>query len=57
MSAPFPGPSASAEPSHPLAPLSGRRVVVAGLISGAGGLAVALLLRAIVTNTPVRVSS
>jgi hypothetical protein len=40
-----------------LAPLSGRRVVLAGLISGAAGLAVALFLRAIVANTPVRVSS
>jgi hypothetical protein len=32
-------------------------VVAAGLIAGTGGLAIALFLRAIVANTPVRVSS
>ena len=38
-------------------PLRGGRVVAAGLIAGSGGLAIALFLRAIVANTPVRVSS
>jgi hypothetical protein len=32
-------------------------VVAAGLIAGGGGLGIALFLRAIVANTPVRVSS
>ena len=41
----------------PQLPLNGRRVVAAGLIAGTGGLAIALFLRAIVANTPVRVSS
>ena len=38
-------------------PLSGGRVVVAGLMAGAGSLAIALFLRALVANTPVRVSA
>jgi hypothetical protein len=38
-------------------PLSGRRVVLAGLVCGAAGLAIALFLRAIVANTTVRLSS
>jgi hypothetical protein len=36
---------------------SGGRVLVAGLVCGAGGLAVALFLRVIVANTTVRVNS
>ncbi len=39
------------------APLSGRRVVAAGLVGGTGGLAIVLFLRALVANTPTRVSS
>ncbi|MFN7819927.1 MAG: hypothetical protein ACK6BM_14855 [Cyanobacteriota bacterium] len=38
-------------------PLSGRRVVVAGLVSGAAGLAITLFLRAIVANTTARLPS
>ncbi|MCS5694022.1 hypothetical protein NZK33_18855 [Cyanobium sp. FGCU-6] len=38
-------------------PLSGRKVVLAGLVCGAAGLAIALFLRAIVANTTVRLSS
>jgi hypothetical protein len=41
----------------PPSPLSGRRVVLAGLVCGAAGLAIALFLRAIVANTTVRLSS
>ena len=47
---------AQAPPLKP-SPLSGGRVVVAGLVGGTGGLAIALMLRALVANTPVRVSS
>jgi hypothetical protein len=36
---------------------SGSRVLVAGLVCGAGGLAVALFLRVILANTTVRVNS
>lgn len=43
-------------PAQP-SPLSGRRVVLAGLVSGAAALALALFLRAIVANTPVRITS
>ncbi|MFM7642144.1 MAG: hypothetical protein ACKO45_11425 [Cyanobium sp.] len=45
-------PSRSQQP-----PLSGRRVVLAGLVSGAAGLAIAMFLRAIVAHTTVRLSS
>jgi hypothetical protein len=38
-------------------PLSGGRVVLAGLVSGAAGLAIALVLRAIVANSTVRLTS
>ena len=44
-------------PGQPSRPLRGGRIVAAGLIAGTGGLAIALFLRAIVANTPVRVSS
>jgi hypothetical protein len=44
-------------PGPPSRPLSGRRVVAAGLIAGTGGLAIALFLRSVVANTPVRVNS
>ena len=37
--------------------ISGGRVLVAGLVCGAGGLAVALFLRVILANTTVRVNS
>ena len=37
--------------------LNGGRVVVAGLVAGAASLAIALFLRALVANTPVRVSA
>jgi hypothetical protein len=41
----------------PRAPLCGRRVVAAGLVAGAGGLAVAwVLLRTLVAATPSRLS-
>lgn len=40
----------------PAPPLSGRRVVAAGLISGAVALAIALFLRTVVATTPARVS-
>jgi hypothetical protein len=38
-------------------PLSGRKVVLAGLVCGATGLTIAMFLRAIVANTTVRLSS
>ena len=41
----------------PPPPLSGRRVVLAGLVCGGAGLAIALFLRAIVANTTVRLTS
>jgi hypothetical protein len=41
----------------PPSPLNGRRVVSAGLVIGAISLAIALFLRALVANTPVRVSA
>ena len=44
-------------PAAPSRPLSGRRVVAAGLIAGTCGLAIALFLRSVVANTPVRVNS
>ena len=40
----------------PCPPLSGRRVVCAGMITGLGGLAIAQFLRAIAANTPVRIT-
>jgi hypothetical protein len=43
-----------AAPSPP--PLSGRRVLCAGLLTGLGGLAIAFFLRSIVANTPLRVT-
>jgi hypothetical protein len=43
--------------SPPPSALSGRRVVLAGLVCGAAGLAIAMFLRAIVANTTVRLSS
>lgn len=36
--------------------LSGRRVAATGLLTGVGGLLVALFLRTIVANTPTRLS-
>jgi hypothetical protein len=50
-----PTPPPPSEP--PSRPLRGGRIVAAGLIAGTGGLAIALFLRTIVANTPVRVSS
>ena len=44
-------------PGQPSRPFRGGRIVAAGLIAGTAGLAIALFLRAIVANTPVRVSS
>ncbi len=41
----------------PPSPLNGRRVVSAGLVIGTISLAIALFLRALVANTPVRVSA
>jgi hypothetical protein len=41
----------------PPPPLSGRRVVLAGLVSGGAGLAIALFLRAVVANTTLRLTS
>ncbi|MFN9692404.1 MAG: hypothetical protein ACK52U_08500 [Synechococcaceae cyanobacterium] len=38
-------------------PLSGRRVVAAGLVSGTIGLALSFFLQAVVANTPVRITS
>ncbi len=40
----------------PCPPLSGRRVLFAGMITGLGGLAIALFLRSIVANTPLRIT-
>jgi hypothetical protein len=37
--------------------MSGGRVVVSGLVGGTGGLALALFLRALVANTPTRLSA
>jgi hypothetical protein len=52
---------AAAEAGSPNAekpsPLSGRRVLAAGLVTGTIGLALSLFLQAVVANTPVRVSS
>jgi hypothetical protein len=56
--APNPASVMAAAPSpSPPAPLSGRRVVAAGLVSGCIGLALSFFLRAVVANTPVRVTS
>jgi len=57
MNPPPRSPLCGPPPVPPSPPLSGRRVVAAGLIAGTGGLAIALFLRAIVANTPVRVNS
>ncbi|MFN9660431.1 MAG: hypothetical protein ACK6BC_08675 [Cyanobacteriota bacterium] len=59
MTPPPPPANTPLEPSPPAAarPLSGRRVVAAGVVAGIGALAIALFLRALVANTPVRVSS
>jgi len=40
----------------PSPPLSGLRVLFAGMITGLGGLAIALFLRSIVANTPLRIT-
>lgn len=40
----------------PCPPLSGRRVLSAGLLTGVVGLAIAQFLRAIVANTPLRIT-
>ena len=40
----------------PCPPLSGRRVLFAGLITGVVGLAIAQFLRSIVDHTPLRVT-
>jgi len=40
----------------PCPPLSGRRVLGAGMITGLVGLAIAQFLRAIVGNTPLRIT-
>jgi len=40
----------------PSPPLSGRRVLCAGLLTGLGGLAISLFLRSIVANTPLRIT-
>ncbi|MCP9860755.1 MULTISPECIES: hypothetical protein [unclassified Cyanobium] len=40
----------------PCPPLSGRRVLFAGMITGLAGLAIAHFLRAIVANTPLRIT-
>ncbi|MFN7899452.1 MAG: hypothetical protein ACK5N0_07265 [Synechococcaceae cyanobacterium] len=52
---------ANANPTRPGAsapsPLSGRRVLAAGLVTGVIGLALAFFLQALVANTPVRISS
>jgi hypothetical protein len=42
--------------ADPSPPLSGRRVLCAGLLTGLVGLAIAYFLRAIVANTPLRVT-
>jgi hypothetical protein len=42
--------------SAPSPPLSGRRVLCAGLLTGLGGLAISLFLRSIVANTPLRIT-
>lgn len=43
-------------PPGPPAPLRGGRVVTAGLVAALGGLALAMLLRALIATTPVRPS-
>lgn len=43
-------------PPPPPGPLCGRQVVVAGLVAAVGGLAVALVLRALIATTPTRLS-
>ena len=40
----------------PPGPLCGRQVVVAGLVAAVGGLAVAMVLRALIATTPARPS-
>lgn len=52
-----PPPPSGTPPQTPAQPLSGRRVVASGLLGGTSGLAIALFLRALVANTPVRLSS
>ncbi|MFM8278559.1 MAG: hypothetical protein ACKN89_16515 [Cyanobium sp.] len=47
----------AAADGSPASPLSGSRVLVAGLVTGAIGLLLAFFLQAIVANTPVRLSS
>ncbi|MFN9630528.1 MAG: hypothetical protein ACK59A_09925 [Cyanobacteriota bacterium] len=37
--------------------MRGGRVVVSGLVAGTGGLAIAMFLRALVANTPTRLSA
>jgi hypothetical protein len=54
MSAP---PPPVRQTGSPQPPLSGRQVVLAGLVSGATGLAIALVLRAIVANSTMRLTS
>lgn len=40
----------------PCPPLSGRRVLCAGMLTGVVGLAIALFLRSIVEHTPLRIT-
>jgi hypothetical protein len=40
----------------PCPPLSGRRVLFAGMLTGVAGLAIAQFLKAIVANTPLRIT-
>jgi hypothetical protein len=49
--------AAAAAGRQPPSPLSGRRVLAAGLVSGTIGLALSFFLQAVVANTPVRITS
>ena len=49
--------AAAAAGRQPPGPLSGRRVLAAGLVSGTIGLALSFFLQAVVANTPVRITS
>ena len=53
---PIDAPPAADSDARP-SPLSGRRVLGAGLVTGVIGLALSFFLQALVANTPVRVSS
>lgn len=42
--------------AHPVEPLQGRRIVLAGFVGAVLGLSISLFIQSIVVNTPVTVS-